>query len=124
MAVRLSDKEIFVYSPNTTTLSSKCPGLEQNKLYNKGSVILSLDSGCVVTTTDYVFKRNRQIVEYEEKSVLVDSPISEPTWQWISGTQDAELGAFSETMADENSDGMKVIDIKAKYNLHKLHKVT
>ena len=28
-----------------------------------------------------------------------------------------------ETMADENSDGMKVIDIEAKYHLHKLHKV-
>ena len=54
----------------------------------------------MVTTTDYVFKRNRQIVEYEERSVLVDSPISEPTWEWISGTQHAELGAFLETMAD------------------------
>ena len=64
MAVRLSDREIFVYSPNTTTLASKCPGLE-SKLYNKGAAILSLDSGCVVTTTDYVFKRNMQIVEYE-----------------------------------------------------------
>ena len=25
LAVRLSDNEIFVYSPNTTTLTSKCP---------------------------------------------------------------------------------------------------
>ena len=96
MAVRLSDKEIFVYSPNTTTLTSKCPGLEQKKLYNKGSAILSLDSGCVVTTTDYVFKRNRQIVEHEERSVLIDTPTSD-TWEWMSGTrEDAELGAFSE----------------------------
>ena len=78
MVVRISDKEIFIYSPNTTTLSSKCPGLE-SKLYNKGAAILSLDSGCVVTSTDYVFKRNRQIVEYEERSVLVDTPISKPT---------------------------------------------
>ena len=113
MAVRLSDREIFVYSPNTATLASKCPGLE-SKLYNKGAAILSLDSRCVVTTTDYVFKRNMQIIEYEERSVLVDTPISKPTWEWISETQDAELGAFLETMANENSDGMKVIDIKKK----------
>ena len=93
MAVRLSDSEIFVYSPNTTTLASKCPGLE-SKLYNKGAAILSLGSGCVVTTTGYVFKRNRQIGEYETRSVLVDSPISEITWKWISETQDEELGAF------------------------------
>ena len=43
-----------------------------------------------MTTTDYVFKRNRQIVEYKERYVLVDTPISKPTWEWISETQDAE----------------------------------
>ena len=123
MAVRLSDSEIFVYSPNTTTLASKCPGLE-SKLYNKGAAILSLGSGCVVTTTGYVFKRNKQIGEYETKSILVDSPINEMTWKWISETQDEELGAFLESMANENSEGMRVTDIKAKFNLHKLHKVT
>ena len=48
--VRISDSDIFVYSPNTTTLTSKCPG-QENKLYNKGAAILSLGSGCVVTTT-------------------------------------------------------------------------
>ena len=66
----------------------------------------------MVATTDYVFKRDRQIVEYEERYVLVGIPISEPTWKWISETQDAELGAFLETMADESSDGMNVIDVK------------
>ena len=44
MAVRISDREIFVYSPNTTTLASKCPRLE-SKLYNKGAAILYQDSG-------------------------------------------------------------------------------
>ena len=33
------------------------------------------------------------------------------------------VGGVLEAMADDNPDGMKVIDIEAKYNLHKLHKV-
>ena len=61
-AVRISDSDIFVYSPNTTTLTSKCPELE-NKSYNKGAAILSLGSGCVFTTTGYLFKRNKKIGE-------------------------------------------------------------
>ena len=120
--VRISDSDIFVYSPNTTTLTSKCPG-QENKLYNKGASILSLGPGCVVTTTGYVFKRNKQIGEYETKSILVDSTVNEMTWKWISETQNEELETFLESIANENTGGMKVTDIKEKFNLHKLHKV-
>ena len=96
-AVRISDSDIFVYSPNTTTLTSKCPG-QENKLYNKGTAILSLGSGCVVTTTGYVFKRNKQIGEYETKSILVDSTVNEMTGKWISETQNEELETFLESI--------------------------
>ena len=110
----MSDNEIFVYSPNTTTLTSKCPGVGQKKLYNKGSSVLSLDSGCSVTTTDYVFKRNSQIVEHEERSVLIDTP-SNDAWEWISRTQeDAALKTFLESMVDDDSSSMKIIDIESK----------
>ena len=64
-AVRISDSDIFVYSPNTTTLTSKCPGLE-SKLYNKGAAILSLGSGCVVTTTGYCSKVITKLVNTKQ----------------------------------------------------------
>ena len=45
------------------------------------------------------------------------------TWKWISETQNEELGTFLESIANENSGGTKVTDIKEKFNLQKVHKV-
>ena len=45
IAVRLSDTEIYVYSPNATTLTSNYPGLGKKKLNNKRSGILSAKVG-------------------------------------------------------------------------------
>ena len=71
-----------------------------------------------------MFKRSRQIVEHEERSVLIDTP-SNDAWEWMSRTQeDAALKTFLESTVDDDSSSMKIIDIESKYHLHKLHKAT
>ena len=58
-----------------------------------------------------MFKRNRQVFEHEERSVLIDTP-SNDAWEWMSRTQeDAALKTFLDSMADDDSSSMKIIDI-------------
>ena len=123
-AVRLSDKEIFVFYPNNTALTTKCHGDTSRKMYAQGANILTLDPGCRVHSTDFVFKRNRQLVEKEVAAVLVDSP-SANIWDLLSKkAQDEEIKPFLDLMLQEEEKGIRVADIESKFNLHKLHHKT
>ena len=124
-AVRLSDKEIFIFCPNQTVLTTKCYGDHTStKTYAQGANILHLENGCRVTSHDFVFKRNRKIVEEEVAAVLVNSPAAD-MWNLLSQkSQEEAIKPFLKLMLQKEERGIPIADIESKFNLHKLHHKT
>lgn len=70
-------------------------------MYAQGENILTIDPGCRVHSTDFVFERKRQIVEKEIAAVLIDSP-SAVIWNLLSKkAQDEEIKPYLDLMLQE-----------------------
>ena len=124
-AVRLSDQDIFTYHPNKTVLTMKCHGENSPiKSYVQGANILKLEPGCRIHSTDFVFKRNRLIVEEEIPAVLINSPNIE-IWEMLTEkSKNQEIKPFLKEMFETEERGISISDIQSKFHLHALRRKT
>ena len=71
-AVRLSDKEVFLFTPNKTVLTTKCmKDTVPTNMYAQCPNILTIDPGCRVYSANFVFKRNKQMFTKDISAVFI-----------------------------------------------------
>ena len=89
-AVRINNEQIYVYFPNKTVLTQKCIGdAIVTKLVAYGLNIINVAPGCRIQSTNYIFKRNKNIVSEELKPVLIQTP-SDELWAIITEISENE----------------------------------
>jgi len=121
-AVRLSNEQVYLYAPNKTILTEKClDELTSNKIEIEGANILTIEAGCRVQSSGYIFKRNKEIFTDEISPILIDSIGKTNIWDLISKNAENEnIKNLLHTMVKKNAKGLKLADIEDKFNLHKL----
>ena len=123
--VRLSSEKLF-YNPAHTNPSAtvKCgDGNEGKRINVKQPSIITIPSGCTLTTKEFLFKHSRELFSKTLNPQLISAPGSDIFNLLEQNSINTEVKNFLETMADKPI-ALKPIDIEHKFHLHKLQHKT
>ena len=122
-AVRINNEQIYVYFTNKTVLTKKCIGdATVTKLVAHGPNIINVAPGCRIQSTNYIFKRNKNIVSEEMKPVLIQTP-SDELWTILTeNSEDEQIKDVLDEMMKQQETGVNMVDIEQKFGLRTLHK--
>ena len=82
-AVRLTNDKIYISVANKTGLTEKCLGKSAvTKTTIEGPNIILIKPGCRIQTSNFIFKRNRNIISEDATPVLIQTQASE-LWKII-----------------------------------------
>ena len=122
-AVRINNEQIYVSFTNKTVLTQKCIGdATVTKLAAYGPNIINVAPGCRIQSTNYIFKRNKNIISEELKPVLIQTP-SDELWTIITGNSENEqIKDVLDEMMEKQENGINMVDIEQKFSLRTLHR--
>ena len=129
MSQALHIEQFYLYSPNSTVLQEKC--LSENSQLSsrysieiKGANILTIESGCTLSSKGYVFSWARQLIGEEILPIYVNALEGAMTQFLQQNPIDEELNSFLSQMIKRDNKGVRLADIESKHSLHKLHHKT
>ena len=89
-AVRLTNDKIYISVTNRTGLTEKCLGKSAvTKMMIEGPNIILIEPGCTIQTSNFIFKRNKNIISEDATPVLIQTEASEP-WKIITNNPEDE----------------------------------
>ena len=124
-AVRLTNKKIYISVTNRTGLTEKCLGKSAvTKTTIQGPNIILIEPGCRIQTSNFIFKRNKNIISEDATPVLIQTEASE-LWKIITNNpEDEEVTELLNEMMQDKQTGFKIVDVMQKFNLRKVHKTS
>ena len=124
-AVRLTNKKIYISVTNRTGLTEKCLGKSAvTKTTIQGPNIILIEPGCRIQTSNFIFKRNKNIISEDATPVLIQTEASE-LWKIITNNpEDEEVTELLDEMMQDKQTGFKIVDVMQKFNLRKIHKTS
>ena len=122
-AVRLTNEKIYISAANRTVLTEKCIGeTAVTKVAVEGPNIIYIEPGCRIQTSNFIFKRNKNIISEETTPVMIQTQASE-LWKIISeNPEDDEVNNLLDDLMKTKHTGFKIVDVLQKFHLRKLHK--
>ena len=122
-AVRLTNEKIYISTANRTVLTEKCIGeTAVTKVTVEGPNIIYIEPGCRIQTSNFIFKRNKNIISEETTPVMIQTQTSE-LWKIISeNPEDEEVNNLLDDLMKTKHTGFKIVDVLQKFHLRKLHK--
>ena len=124
-AVRLTNDKIYISVTNRTSLTEKC--LDKNAVVKttiEGPNIILIEPGCRIQTSNFIFKRNKNIMSEDATPVLIQTEAAE-LWKIITkNPEDEEITKLLDEMMQDKHTGFKIVDVLHKFNLRKIHKTS
>ena len=123
--IRLTNQKIYISVTNRTGLTEKCLGKSAViKTTIEGPNIILIEPGYRIQTSNFIFKRNKNIISEDATPVLIQTDASE-LWKIITNNpEDEEVTKLLEEMMQDKPKGFKIIDVMQKFNLRKIHKTS
>ena len=124
-AVRLTNDKIYISVTNRTGLTEKCLGKSAvTKTTIEGPNIIIIEPGCRIQTSNFIFKRNKNLLSEDATPVLNPTEASE-LWKIITNNpEDEEVTELLDEMMQDKQTGFKIVDVMQKFNLRKIHKTS
>ena len=91
---------------------------------NKGPNTILIEPGCRIQTSNFIFKRNKNIISVDATPVLIKTQASELWKIIIENLEDEEVTKLLDEIMKEKHAEFEIVDVLQKFHLQKIRKTS